>query len=183
MNLSVKLTALFLVLSTVAFADYHWTLQGPFFLSKSAFNLETMIPPPPAHGSAAEKADFSELKKFQDTRTQKDCERAAYEVQVSLEHLFGPKYGPLTEAEVQKLAPFFDKLRNDSDYFTQALKKKWARPRPYMTDSSVSPCVTREVTAAYPSGHAAITRVFADALSQWDPGRKTAFHARANRIA
>lgn len=174
--------ASFLGATSSAFA-YTWTLHDPFFLTKDAFDLNTAIAPPPAHGSAAEKGDFKRLMRYQKSRTPEQCERAAKEVEVSLENLFGPKYGPLTQAEVKKWEGFFDKIRNDTDWFVGPLKKKWDRPRPYFVDEKLSPCVKREVTKAYPSGHAAISRVFADVLETIYPERKGAFRGRADQIA
>lgn len=175
------------VLATLIFAailcGFTWQLHDPFYLSKDAIDVSTELPPPPAHGSAVDQADLAKVRGYQRTRTAKDCERAGYEVEVSLEHLFGPKYGPLTQAEVQKLSVFVDKARNDTDWFVQLVKKKWNRPRPFLADSTLSPCAKREVTNAYPSGHAAISRVMADVLSKWDPSREAQFRARAERIA
>ena len=162
---------------------YTWRLQDPFFLSKTDFNIASALPPPPVKGSAQDKSDFAKLFKYQKGRTAQDCERASYEVEVSLEHLFGPKYGPLSEIEVKKWEAFFDKVRNDTDYFVQPMKKKWNRSRPYVAEPKIEPCLKREVTPAYPSGHAAISRVFADLLEQLDPKRRDDFEARANQIS
>jgi acid phosphatase (class A) len=162
-------------------ADYRWKLTDPNYLSKTQFD-SNVLPPPPEHGSKLEKADFDKIFFYQKTRTPKDCERAEFEVSTSLDSLFGPKYGPLTEDEVKKLQVLFEKVRNDTDYFVQPLKRKWNRPRPYLTDAQVTPCIRRETTGAYPSGHAAISRAFARVLDLIHPRRKAAFEARANLI-
>jgi acid phosphatase (class A) len=177
-----KVSILCVVLSAFVFSGFKWQLNDPYYLSKDAVDVATALPPPPTHGSDVEKSDFDTLKQFQKTRTKPDCERAEYEVEVSLEHLFGPKYGPLTQPEVEKLQAFVDKARNDTDWFVQKVKKQWSRPRPYFTDPTITPCVKREQTNAYPSGHASIAEMMADLLSQWDPSRAAQFHARAEVI-
>src|SRR5205085_7157574 len=37
---------------------------------------------------------------------------------------------------------------------SEATKKIYARPRPFVADTRVEPCVERLVTGSYPSGHA-----------------------------
>ena len=157
--------------------------RDPVFLSKDALATDQAIPPPPEPKSKADVADFRELKSQQEHRTPKDCERASSEVQVSLETFFGPKYGPLTEAEVTKWNEFMTNVRIDTDYFVQRVKKHWKRPRPYIADSELTPCVKSEPTSAYPSGHAAIARVLAHVLAEIDPQRKAAFERRAEVVA
>jgi acid phosphatase (class A) len=165
---------------------YAWEIREPVYLSPHLFDgasADQVLPPMPKPGSPEDKADFAELHRYQDTRTAQDCERAVYERHLTLENEFGPKYGPLTEKETKAWGPFFEKLAYETDYFVQKLKKRYPRPRPYVTDPKLRPCVKKEETGAYPSGHSAITRVFALTLDQLDPARKAAFDARGNRIA
>ncbi len=155
----------------------------PTFLKQEDVVIESTLSAPPAPTSAEEKADFAELFRFQKTRTKADCRRAADAVKVSLNSFFGPQYGPLSKDEVAQWSDFFEKVRVDTDYFVQETKKKWHRERPYVEDPQIKPCVTLENTGAYPSGHAAISRVFAEVLSMMDPSRRIAFSVRADQIA
>jgi acid phosphatase (class A) len=152
------------------------------YLPEDSVNVAHAISPPPARASAEDKKDSDELYRFQERRTKKECARAATEARISLESFFGPKYGPLTEAEVQAWTPFFKTLTSDSDYYVQKVKEFYKRPRPYLEDSKLSPCISKEGTLAYPSGHAAISRVFALTLGLIDPPRKNAFDKRAEQI-
>ena len=153
------------------------------YLPDGAIHTASAIPAPPAPGSKEDRADFARLFHLQKTRTARQCVRAASEVNPNLESLFGPKYGPLTEDQVQKWASFFDgAVRSDTDYYVQKLKIHWNRPRPYLANLKILPCVSREGTLAYPSGHATISEVYALILERLVPGKKSAIEARTREI-
>lgn len=138
---------------------------------------------PPAKGSRAQKKDEAELRKRQAERTPADCARANTEVHANLDHLFGPINGPLTAEEVEPLKDFFEKIRNDADFYIQTLKKEFPRERPFVYMKDLEPCVPKELTGAYPSGHATISKLEAMILGDLYPRRKSAFLARADVIA
>jgi acid phosphatase (class A) len=73
-------------------------------------------------------------------------------------------------------------VRNDADYFIQRLKIDFPRQRPFLYVPGLEPCVLKEVTGAYPSGHAAISRLQALILSRLYPERSQALFARARAI-
>jgi acid phosphatase (class A) len=173
-----------LLLTTLSFGAETRTPweRDPVFLAKNAISVTDALPGPPAPGSPADRADFGKLLTAQASRTSADCARAATEVSVSLGNFDGPPYGPLTAEEVRAWTPFFEKVRIDTEFFVQAVKRRWHRPRPYMADPRLVPCVRREKTDAYPSGHAANSEVFARVLTLIDPARQAAFAARARRI-
>lgn len=137
---------------------------------------------PPAAGSTAQKADEEELRMRQKTRSTEDCRRAESEVHVGLANFFGGDK-LITDEQVATLADDFEQFRNDTDYYIQALKKAFPRPRPFTYIQGLEPCVPREVTGAYPSGHAAIARLYALVLTDLYPKQKKAFAARAEVIA
>lgn len=146
-----------------------------------SFRME--LPRPPAAGSEEQKHDEQELLKLQGKRTKKDCARARAEVYVNLAAFFGGAGGNLSEAEVKALDPFFAKVRNDADYYIQILKREFPRKRPHLYVAGLSPCVPKEVTGAFPSGHATLARLFALILGDFFPERKTALFSRAEQLA
>lgn len=141
------------------------------------------MPPPPASGSDAQRRDERELLELQAKRVESDCVRARSEVYVGLAAFFGGPGGILSEAEVSVLNPFFDKIRNDVDYYIQLLKKEFPRKRPHLYVTGISPCVPREVTGAYPSGHATLSKLYALILGDFFPARKAALLMRADQIS
>jgi acid phosphatase (class A) len=154
----------------------------PVFLTPESLPVHALLPPAPRRGSATDRADFARILALQGSRTPAEVARAAAVVDVNLGTLFGPPYGPLTADEVRRWAPLFEKIRIDTDFFVQETKKLGKRPRPYVADRRVQPAVKREWTHAFPSGHAAISLVFARFLSDLDPSRRAAFEARARQI-
>ncbi len=138
---------------------------------------------PPAAGSDLQKKDEAELRDRQAKRSAEDCTRANAEVYVSLGGFFGPPNGPLSASEVEPLAEFFSQIRNDTDFYIQLLKKEFPRPRPFTYISGLEPCVLKEVTGAYPSGHAALARLYEKILSELYPKRAKVLQERAEVIA
>lgn len=62
-------------------------------------------------------------------------------------------------------------------------KRIYKRPRPYLTRTELTPCIDKESSYAYPSGHTALARLFARLLSRIYPERTAAFLERADEIA
>jgi acid phosphatase (class A) len=141
------------------------------------------VAPFPAPDSIEQRADELNLLTMQEVRTKADCERAAGEVKVSLEHFYGGPQGALNPAQVETLAPFFEQIRNDSDYFIQRLKGERARKRPFQYIKGLEPCVKREMSPAYPSGHATLARLYALILSDMFPAKTKELLKRSDIIA
>ena len=138
-------------------------------LSKS--QIKKIIGDYPARGSTDEDNDFRVLLNYQDTRSAQDCEVAQSERQISVENLFGPDTGILNKSEVRLM-----NLHLASAYVTAGInihvaKKMYKRPRPYILNPEVKPCIDLEKSYAYPSGHTFIARLFARLISKVYPDR------------
>lgn len=155
----------------------------PYFLDTQSLGRVALLPRMPLRHSATDREDYARILAYQVSRTADEVKRAAAVVDVKLATLFGPPWGPLTPSEVDRWSPFFTKVQFDCDYWVQETKKLNGRLRPYLANKRVQPAVFREWTRAYPSGHAAISRMFAALLSKLDPSREAAFKERAERIA
>ncbi|MBY0371003.1 hypothetical protein K2X33_09970, partial [bacterium] len=161
----------------------HPTPKQPLFLSEQSQAIfKGAMPPMPALESEQQKADEAELNALQKSRTPADCDRARAEVSVSLQTFFGKPVGPLDSKTIARLNPFFEQVRNDADYFIHALKRDLPRARPYSYILGIEPCIPREVSLAYPSGHATLAKVFARVLTDLYPKQKTVLEARAKQI-
>ena len=177
----------FLVIALLMGLSAAFAQAGPYadpvYLSKTEISIPQVMTPPPVRGSAQDLQDIATILQLQNSRTAEDCQRAAVEANISLKSFFGAPYGPLSDQEVAKWESFFEKVRGDVDFFAYQAKQFWGRPRPFLEDQRVNPCVKREGTLAYPSGHAAISRVFASLLMRIFPERTQVFAARADQIA
>ncbi len=153
------------------------------FLTPDAVQIASVISAAPAPGSAVDQLDNGVLRLQQSNRSVEDCARAAAEVVHSLDNFFGPARGPLTAAEVSRLDPLFSQLVGEIKFFSNQGKGIWHRPRPYDEDRTLVPCVEKESTFAYPSGHATVSKAFAQILSKAFPERAQAFQVAADHVA
>jgi acid phosphatase (class A) len=161
----------------------HPVPKEPIYLNSNWYDtLKSKLPPPPKKNSPEQKRDESILQKHQATRSPADCERAKTEIFVSLKNFFGKPNGPLDDKVSEKLAPFFEQLRNDGDYFVQLLKKDFPRERPFLYIAMIEPCVGKEVTGAYPSGHAVLAKLYELVLADFFPKEKAALTKRGKQI-
>ncbi len=136
------------------------------------------VDPAPARGSEEEKADLAIVLWEQRTRTPEEVARAASEVRLGVAAFaaalgagFDPAAHPLTEA-------LLDRAGRATKACTDMLKKRYARPRPYLVEPRVVPAVQRETSPSYPSGHATRGVVYAAVLSELAPGRREALERR-----
>lgn len=186
-TLLFSLFVLFLIPVTFALESdvvHHPAPKKPVYLDESLYEtVQKQLTPPPAKNSPEQKKDEETLLRFQKDRKKEDCDRAKSEVLVSLENFFGTPYGPLTKEEVKILSPFFDQVRNDGDFFIQKLKKDFPRDRPFLYVKNLTPCVAKEVTKSYPSGHAMLSELFKLVLNEFYPQYLARLETRARQIA
>ena len=183
-HLSLLLIVLFGFTTMGAEEDTPPVPTEPVFIKAAWYEtLKSQIAPPPVLESVAQKADEKELLTLQQTRTSEECERAKRDVSVSLSNFFGVPRGPLSPLQSKRLSPLFERIRNEGDYFIQRLKVDFPRQRPFQYIKELSPCVPHEVTGAYPSGHAALSRLYALVLTDMFPTKKEFFVLRAEQIA
>lgn len=162
---------------------HHPKPTEPTMLDPVAYDrIKKKIAPPPMPGSTAQKEDEQELLKIQKSRTVEECSRAKNAVSVNLKTFFGRPDGSLEDKDVERLASFFGQLRNDADYVIHKLKVEFPRQRPYDYIAGLEPCVPKEKSKAYPSGHTAISRLYALVLSDLFPKDKKKFQDRALTI-
>lgn len=163
---------------------HHPVPKKPLYLSEDLYpSIKAKIPLPPERGSSGQAADEQILRSLQKKRTEKECAEAKSEVLVSLQSFFGTAESPIPKENLARLAPFFEQLRNDGDYFIQRLKKDFPRERPFAYMKRMDPCVPKEVTGAYPSGHAALSALFSEVLTEIYPSHREYFSKRAQEIA
>lgn len=126
----------------------------------------------PAPGSDEEKQDFIILHNYQDTRTKEQCQLGNAQELLHGAALY-KNYGPLSDKQFEKSRELIKNLITLGDRVAGYFKGKYERPRPYMTDDTLTPC-TPEYTAnrAYPSGHATAAALSACVLAEVYPKLK-----------
>lgn len=137
----------------------------------------------PALGSEASHGDFDTLLQVQNTRTPEECEKAALEEDASIETMFSGSAGPLTKNQLRlakiQILQYYPEIGAN----IALAKRLFKRPRPYLTDSALTPCIEKESSYAYPSGHAALAHYMAHKISQIFPKKKSALLKRAEEVS
>ncbi len=154
--------------ATQTYVDLEALRQAPF-------------PPPPAPGSLAQREDEQAVLAWQARRVDADCTRAEATFIVSFRHLWGER-SPFPEPLPHEVQAFFDRLDAEIGSLSRIMKARFRRPRP----DGASGCPgsgRRGGGYAYPSTHAAISRVFAHVLADLVPERRDEFFQRADAIA
>ena len=137
----------------------------------------------PKKGSSEEKKDFETLFLYQKTRTDQDCLTAAADMDTSLKGMFGGEHKILTDQEVKKMNRFLIKAKISTGIDIGLSKKLFKRPRPYVANSSIQPCIDLESSYSFPSGHSLLMRVFANILAKVYPERTKMLLNRADQYA
>ena len=132
-------------------------------------NLKKVIGNYPPIGSLQEKIDFTTLHYFQKHRSEQDCALAKKEEKVSLKTLFGGDHGLLSQEEIYRLTPLFMAIQLHTVVYSQLAKAIYHRPRPYLRDRDLNPCIKKVRGFSYPSGHSTIARYTARVLAFYFP--------------
>ncbi len=157
--------------------------KGGHFVAPAQFDIPKILPPPPAAGSLAERADITVVLAAQQWRTPEQVEWAK----------FIDKDNPFNHASVlgawftkDKLpvtAKFLADVTEDANAVGALTKAFYARARPSQLEPRVQPVVAVPTTASYPSGH--VTRAFTWALvlAEIFPDQRAQLLERAHRAA
>lgn len=157
-----------------------WYTEKPVYYDYSKFDLKK-VPPPPAPGSKEDEADLAALDQIQKTRTSAECEAATGEVKPDFENFFG-HMSPFVKPTPEKVDEIFWFLRSDTARTISRIKKHFNRERPFVRDAKrFQPCVKEEFGKSYPSGHAAIARMYARVLGLLDPSRRAEYEKHAKQ--
>jgi acid phosphatase (class A) len=145
-------------------------------------DLEAVVGTPPDPKSEAARIDLAIVLWEQERRTPADVARAASEVSLGLSAFadalppgFEPARFPLTRA-------LLELAQRDAKAVTDALKARFARPRPFTADARVRPAIAREESPSFPSGHATRGVLFAMLLGELAPAHKAALLERGRLV-
>lgn len=171
------------LLSVQAFSDSSgYDIDSGFdFLSKR--EIRQLLGDYPTLGSLDGQEDLDILLEYQRTRTQEQCEYAASQDSVSVENLFVKNGGPISKKEAKKLKWRLARWYVEAGINIWKAKRLYKRPRPYDSHSELKPCIPRESSYSYPSGHTTLGRVLARVLSEIYPERAALIMKRGNEVS
>ncbi len=156
--------------------------EKAYYLTKEQiknFKLE----PPPADNSPQDKLDMEKIKEIQRSRTQQDCEKAIAQKYADFEDFFADE-NPFISPMPKKVKKFLKLVKEDTDVAVSYYKNLYAKPRPFDRDKEIQTCFGQKAGGyTYPSGHAAISQMYALILSDLVGERKEKFEAIARQAA
>jgi acid phosphatase (class A) len=137
---------------------------------------------PPVSGSNSDKADMAVVREWQNKRTEDQCAQAQAEARAEYDEFFG-SMSPFPRPLPPGAAVVLRRVKSEVDAAASKLKDRYMRLRPFNIDSSIVPCISGVGGWSYPSGHAAIARIYALLLSDLEPERRLEFIVRADEAA
>lgn len=152
-----------------------------YYLLPSQVDL-SLVRPAPAAGSETDREDLAAVRRWQAERTEAQCAAANAQDSATYDKFFGAvsPFASPTPAEVRKI---FLKVRTDTGSVVFLLKRKYERPRPFLRDPALLPCLEKESGYSYPSGHSTAARVFGLMLSDLVPENARKYRAYADQAA
>ena len=133
--------------------------------------LQRLIGAPPRPGSLAEQEDLAVLRWLQQTRSPQqvasswillDRDISLFNISLGVDL---PRSAPLL---VKGVASFLEPVSKVKDQIKDTLR----RPRPFVNHPDLMPCLPREDTFSYPSGHSTWYRAAAELLADLLPARR-----------
>ncbi len=123
----------------------------------------------PGLGTPQSQQELAILHWLQDTRIPAEVARAGVESGPDLA-LFLDALGSAGEAsDYPGTVALLKQARHDLKPVVAALKQHFSRPRPYVTDPTLTPALPEDDKYSFPSKHAALGTLFAALLIQLDP--------------
>jgi acid phosphatase (class A) len=178
---ALRNAVLAVLLAASAAAAKGYEKQPPLYLDRAKLAAQ-QVPPAPAADSAADQADLVQVRDWQKRRTEKQCQTAQAQAHATFDEFFGD-ISPFVKPLPQEQADFLLQVAEDIDAAVGGIKDREQRPRPFRRDSSLRPCIKKLGGSSYPSGHAAISRVYALMLGELAPQHRNEFMTRANDAA
>jgi acid phosphatase (class A) len=152
------------------------------FIDPADVDYKSVIGPPPAAGTEQEKQDLLRVLVLQAIRSPADVDRAQSEADFS-PFVFSRVLGPWFTAEnLPQTWALLREVMNETGGVVDPAKKFYARPRPFVVNSEVRPCVKREESFSYPSGHATHAMVLALVLSEIFPDERESLIDEAKSV-
>ncbi|HEX4055920.1 MAG TPA: phosphatase PAP2 family protein [Tepidisphaeraceae bacterium] len=154
---------------------------GPF-VQPDDIDIKSILSPPPAQDSDQTRAEIERLLQLQAKRTDADVKRIRSEVKFTpfiFSDVLGSWFNP---DDLPTTAGFLKEVMKNAASVEGHAKVIFGRHRPFVVDSRIHPCVEKEKTYSYPSGHATRSMVLALTLAQMFPDHKDALIAQAKQI-
>jgi acid phosphatase (class A) len=110
-----------------------------FYVDPSSIDLTLLLPPPPAPGSAAQKADVDTVLAAQKARSKMLADEVTADAKSTI-YRFADVLGPnFSEDKLPVTTAFFKKVQKNTSAFADVSKECYARQRPFVADARIKP--------------------------------------------
>ena len=174
----------------------NWTLALAMLLAVSAaswalepvsspplVDLITLLPPPPAQDSSQTADEIKEILSYQKNRTAQMVASAQGDQELTVFRFADVLGPPFTPEKLPLTAALFEKALRVSEQSVGPAKSHWKRPRPYVQNPKIHPCVKMPTNDAYPSGHATAGTLMTVLLAQMIPEKREELFTRGWKFA
>ncbi len=152
------------------------------YVKADDFDFKTLLGPPPALDSQQQKDEITAMLKLQAARSSDDSKRVMAEAKFT-PFVFSQELGSwFNPDDLPQTAAFLVKVNKEAGEVCAAGKLIFQRPRPFLTDPRIHPCVENEKTFSYPSSHSTRAMTLALTLSLMFPDHKDALIAHGKLI-
>ena len=154
---------------------------APLYLSPKDYPPQSVLPPPPAEGSSAAKAELAELDRIQEARSKEDFARANQDFRTRDGTIFAVAIGPAFDlSKLPATAKLLDSVHKEEDSAAGLAKDHFRRTRPWIVDPGLNSCSKDDSPySSYPSGHSSMAYSMAVVLAALVPEKAQAVMARA----
>jgi len=187
MNNKFKILCVFFSLvASVANADSEKKPQLKILIDQTYMVPGRILSPIPSLNSALGRLELSEVQLIVANATPDQTKFAARDAKNKTVSFFADTIKGLDLDKLPETKALFKQVRFTEDQQLKAFKSHFKRPRPYVTDATLSTCmkpVKGKELASYPSGHATMAFSMAIVLSNLLPEKAPAILERANIYA
>jgi acid phosphatase (class A) len=144
-----------------------------------------LLPPPPAEGSAAEKADLADVRRAIADRSPERLAQAKWDDEHEDPSMFVPTLGARFDiAKLPATGEVLAIVQNDASVAASGAKKVFVRKRPWAVDASIQTCDPDDKPlTSYPSGHSTLGYSLGMTLAVLIPEKSQILMTRANDYA
>jgi acid phosphatase (class A) len=156
-----------------------------YYIAPQALDLSKLVKAPAKDDSVETRKELDVMLAIQAKRTPAECQAANVDARIEPMRFAEALGLPLSAQTLQlpKVRQFFDRMTSFEGQVLENAKEKFARPRPYLVDVKLAPCIEKPKSKSYPSGHAAWAYMTAGVLADMYPQRKDALMKRAGEFA
>ena len=135
-------------------APFARAASDPKYVRVQDVDWESIVLSPPAASSPEQQAEINTLLDLQRKRTEDEVKRCQTEASADAFY-FAKVLGPWFKKDAfPKTAALLADATEDSNIISANVKDHFKRARPFVADPRIQPCVHRETSPSYPSGHA-----------------------------